>query len=308
MASPFIIRDRRVHPRLLPPAEPQGDVETRSSAVYALGVYTEFPVDLVTDVHFKQKPDDGGSPSWDFTGYCSPGYGFGASGTVYWNESLGNSVPYGPNQYAPFVGTFPTSKLSQSADGKTIYGSLLVPPVPDPGTITATPYGNHALSVQLDPLSLRFITTQLMDFVPLGQVEWLVPMAMGVDHAGIPINVLKYQIDMTWSAATGINVAYEYGIGVHYPLPDGGVSPLPDEPTVSFGIGASSGTYIWEVPYGDPDPNKYKPILGWMRRGWDDIGSGGWVGDDAFMVNTLQHPAANFYTWKVTPTCVARLP
>ena len=245
----------------------------------AVGVYTEFPVDLVTNIHFKKKNGGDSSPCVDSDLLCNH-YGYGQ--TIAWAPGpIITSVPFGPNQNPPFVGTYST--IGTNGPGG-IYGGVLHPIADSNGNLITTLTGSTGGSLsyiaqflQLTGSSLIFTNFQLLSLVdPIshatGWEEWIVPMAEGsvctqigtepggVDKDGNPIEIpvispipqviKSFTINMAWQTAGRGDLV---GVGISHPLTATGIvtpPPVPQFPVGSLG-GGGSGSVTYDFKYAE---------------------------------------------------------
>lgn len=267
--------------------------------------FGESPLERVVDVHWKKKkPDEppGGDTNPPYCGH----YGWGTiQGFV--NPGLISALPYGRNQFIPFVGTFSTTKADPVYGGLTLSNESMMTPV---DTITAAPYGLHAISILLQYTDMVFTNGQLMAIPDLqgriGQFNWTVPMAYGQSPDGAQMVIKTYTINMAWHTSNDA----EWGLGITHPW--SGAVAAPPAPFVVFaaGDGAASYTYQFKVKEwltftAVPDAgNQHDPDLGgpgflwWMSR---RPGSS-WSADTRFMLSTLI-AVDDWYTWEIVGSC-----
>src|SRR6185369_228358 len=113
--------------------------------------------------------------------YCGR-YGYGAIVAVLASEGgLTSTIPYGPDQLPPMIGTFSTT--SNTGPGGARYGGLSRPLLHPVETMTASAYGLIATNIVLDNGFVSFTDQQLMGLQDangnVGTVRWNVPMATG---------------------------------------------------------------------------------------------------------------------------------
>lgn len=223
-------------------------------------VYHEFPTDKIVAIHWSGTPVPTCKESPPGPALCGNKYGWGGL-MVDEGGGLISSDPYGPDQFAPFVGTWNThannGPVAPNGDG--LYGGLLHPYVDAEGnqitdTITADDYGLHAQELRITDTALTFTNSQLQTLEDahgnLAWEYWTVPMAEGqycrnlnAGRAGqpptwqlVPVVVKNIEFHLSWSVAShderdllGVAIA-------HALLPDGGSGVLaPSEPTYLLG-------------------------------------------------------------------------
>ena len=274
-----------------------------------MSYYGESPLERITDVHWKKKkdppPDDGHPPP-----YCGR-YGYGGK-MDFLNPGLITSLPYGPNQFPPFVGTFRTDS-NIGSDG-TDYGAIGTPMLDPPPTLTAG-YGLHAASLGLNSTSLDFTNNQLIG-IPTGYgstgVSWTVPMVGGYEGR-VPRVIKSYTLTFEWAGAYGGED--EFGIGISHPKLGTYTAKAPPEPFMS-GLqsgGAISFTYDFkwlewaknEIIVNDS--NQFDPTLGGPAMLWamarrktgatfQPWGSRGYFA-------SAQIGLGDWYTWEIVAAC-----
>ena len=284
--------------------------------------YTEFPTDRIVDVRFKKKSDGPPPPNPFGDPYCNV-YGYGAI-----IEQVGfviTAVPFGPNIFPPFTGTFSLVGLNGP---QGLYGGLTAP-YRGATTMTAG-IGLIAAGMLLTGSTLDFTNQQLMElsdppYAPVGTYGWTVPMVGGgvprdptkPELGYIPMVIDTYEIEWNAEPASG---ALEFGLGISHPLsnpPSGTILSAPPEPQVPGGSGSYSYDFQWKAwALGELPPiteaNQYDATIGgpaflwWMQRrtgitqNWSSTNSQfggfatGFIGEN--------------YTWQISATCMPEPP
>ena len=266
--------------------------------------YVEFPFDQIFELHVKKKdePPDGEYPAG--APYCGR-YGYGARMEEV--PGLISAVPYGPNQQAPMIGTFPTSYA---------HGGINHPLPGSPETFTAAPFGLHVFALWLGPQVITFSNNQLIgiqdEFGKTGLYGWVEHMATG-QSGGIAIVVKSYTINLEW-AGNWSSHADGVGLGFTHIAPGySGPVPRPAEPAEVLGSArGGSGSFFYDFKAADywhgnievDEGNQFDPGLGgpaylwWMSR----RGSGSWGASAQFMTSVLLG-LGDWYTWEIIAEC-----
>lgn len=280
-----------------------------------MSFYIESPFDPIVDVHWKKKKPDGPPDPGLGPPYCGR-YGWG-SVVAFIDPGTIGSLPYGPNQFIPMVGTFSTVKADRVYGGLSPDGEFMLEPTP---TMTATADGLHVQAIYLGSTTMSFSTNQLMfirDFNGLaGVFSWVVPMAEGQTADGIPMVIKTYTINMEWFSAFA---EAEVGLGISHPIPGfSGTVRGPTVPAVILGNSAGgSASYTYDFKYVDwakgnirvNEGNQYDPNLGgpallwWMER----RASPTWTVRSQFMSQIL-FGLDDHYTWEIVAGCQPRPP
>lgn len=300
----------------------------------AIGVYTEYPTDLITNVHFKKKGPPPG-PCVPSPIICQNVYGYGAKVTMFNAHDVifTDALAYGPNQFPPFVGE--SFALNGSNGPGGIYGGPAH--IYEETTGTAGPFPDwFAQQILLTESSMFFFNGQRYTDPFNNQLEplfWAVPMAQGSECPGpIPIVAKTYTIRVAWS--TSSSSTNSVGIGLSHPRTTnyddnpGGVPLAPEVPQFILGsMGGGSGVVEYDFHWkewaqalfsssytidatNEYDLNQPGPVyLWWMFQdrdgnwvtvtGASSVPSRGWTGFMNFAVFGL----GDWYTWEISATC-----
>jgi hypothetical protein len=275
------------------------------------GVFVEDPWTRIVGGRKKKKPPE---PPDRSPPYCGR-YGFGSIVI-----DLGG-IPYGPNQFAPMIGTFWTNQMNFVGD---LQVGGLSPAILAPPTLNAGPYGIYAANMYLSSSNLSFTTNQLYFGLPdpngrYGVYRWVVPMVGGQDADGIPRVIKSYIINVDFAGRALAGDYDAFGIGISHPLPTVSVAePVQiNPPPVPAAIVSPGDTYIYDFQYerwannesrvdegNQFDPNLGGPaVLWWMAQ---PHGSSGWLrAQNVFMATNILIGVGDWYTWEVIAECQA---
>jgi hypothetical protein len=271
------------------------------------GVFVEDPWSRIVDVHWKKKKPDPPDYAPPYCGY----YGYGAIMESY-GAGLVDSVPYGRNQFIPFVGTFSTEKIDPVYGGLRGDGTMQEPVE----TMTAHQLGQHASSILLQMNDLLFQDFQIFNIRNQagepGHFYWIVPMAGGQSPDGIPMVIKSYTINMSYHSVN-FDPELLFGLGMSHPLPHGGEPIVPKVPFLVVGgstDGAASYTYDFKVKetlsYQNipnagnvNDPNLGGPAFIWFM---EKRANSDWSWSPDFM-DLVLYDEGSWYAWEIIGSC-----
>ena len=283
-----------------------------------MSYYIEDPIGRIVDVHWKKKKDDEPPPDPGYPpAYCGR-YGYGSKMDLA-PSGIITALPYGPNQFPPFVGTFRTDG-NTGADG-TQYGRISTPmrdPVP---TLTAG-QGLHAGGVVLNATALDFSNNQLAgipnDFGGTG-VNWSVPMVGGYEGR-VPRVIESYDINFEWVNVQPGIAADEFGIGISHPKSGTFTAKPPPQPFMSGLQSGGTISFVYDFKWLEwakgeivvTDANQFDPTLGGPALLWAmtrrKIGASyqPWGSYGYFMGPMIG--LGDWYTWEIIAACQPQPP
>lgn len=245
-------------------------------------IYTEFPTDLITNVHWrkKKKPGDGGG------GGGGPGHLCGTYSYGVMMQNVGgnivSAVPFGPHDAPPgdseFVRPDVSAPLLPGCNIYDIHGDLIA---------VGAPWGQHASSILLSQSTISFTDLQLIELNGLYPYKisqnYYVSMVVGYYSTSYFIKTVL--------GGSGTASDVEWGLGF-------GLS-APATPDIILAGGSGSYEYVWgDAIHGGGAGDA---LIWWMGRRLFPT-TMPWGATTELMGSAL-FTEGDWYTWEIQAIC-----